>query len=79
MVESINLSSLGNSFQTPQLADFSVNKQSLYDNISDLLLACQAVAGPLADEWAEVRGEALENRLEYARQCAKALETNSSH
>ncbi|CRK48198.1 hypothetical protein BN1723_001455, partial [Verticillium longisporum] len=39
MVESINLSSLGNSFQTPQLADFSVNKQSLYDNISDLLLA----------------------------------------
>ncbi|KAM0334052.1 hypothetical protein ACHAQA_001072 [Verticillium albo-atrum] len=79
MVESINLSSLGNSFQTPQLADFSVNKQSLYDNISDLLLACQAVAGPLADEWAEVRGEALENRLDYARQCAKALETNSSH
>ncbi|KPM46284.1 hypothetical protein AK830_g310 [Neonectria ditissima] len=78
MIESIDLSSLGNSFQTPQLADFGTNKQSLYDNVSDLLLGCQAVAGPLADEWAEVRGEALENRLEYVRQCARALETNSS-
>jgi son of sevenless-like protein len=79
MIESIDLSSLGNSFQTPQLTDFSTNKQSLYDNIADLLLGCQAVAGPLADEWSEVRGEALENRLEYVRQCARALETNSSH
>ncbi|CAK7269251.1 cell division cycle-related protein [Sporothrix epigloea] len=79
MIESIDLSILGGSSQTPQLADFSTNKQSLYDNISDLLLGCQAVAGPLADEWAEVHGEALENRLEYVRQCARALETNSSH
>lgn len=79
MIESIDLSSLGNSFQTPQLADFGTNKQSLYDNISDLILGCQAVAGPLADEWNEIRGESLENRLEYVRQCARALETNSSH
>ncbi|KAK0621483.1 ras guanine nucleotide exchange factor domain-containing protein [Bombardia bombarda] len=79
MIESIDLSTLGNSFQTPQLSDFSTNKQSLYDNISDLLLGCQAVAGPLADEWSEVRGQALEERLEYVRQCARALETNSSH
>ncbi|KAJ2906212.1 RasGEF domain-containing protein [Zalerion maritima] len=79
MIESIDLGSLGNSIQTPQLSDFSTNKQSLYDNISDLLLSCQAVAGPLADEWTEVRGEALENRLEYVRQCARALEKNSSH
>ncbi|KAK4123230.1 ras GEF [Parathielavia appendiculata] len=78
-IESIDLSLLGNSFQTPQLTDFSTNKQSLYDNISDLLLGCQAVAGPLADEWSEVRGQALEERLEYVRQCARALETNSSH
>jgi son of sevenless-like protein len=73
------LSSLGNSFQTPQLTEFGMNKQSLYDNISDLVLGCQAVAGPLADEWSEVRGESLENRLEYVRQCARALETNASH
>ncbi|KAK4143835.1 ras guanine nucleotide exchange factor domain-containing protein [Dichotomopilus funicola] len=79
MIESIDLSLLGNSFQTPQLADFSTNKQSLYDNISDLLLGCQAVAGPLADEWSEVRGQCLEERLEYVKQCARALETNSSH
>ncbi|OIW34007.1 ras GEF [Coniochaeta ligniaria NRRL 30616] len=79
MIESIDLSPLGNSVQTPQLSDFSVTKQSLYDNVSDLLLGCQAVAGPIADEWAEVRGHALEERLEYVRQCARALETNSSH
>ncbi|KAB5570826.1 ras guanine nucleotide exchange factor domain-containing protein [Coniochaeta sp. 2T2.1] len=78
-IESIDLSPLGNSVQTPQLSDFSVTKQSLYDNVSDLLLGCQAVAGPIADEWAEVRGHALEERLEYVRQCARALETNSSH
>ncbi|KOS18569.1 Cell division control protein 25 [Escovopsis weberi] len=79
LIESIDLSCLGNSFQTPQLMDFSVNKQSLYDNIADLLLGCQAVAGPLADEWSQVRGESLANRLDYVRQCARALETNSSH
>ncbi|KAI1757732.1 ras GEF [Xylaria castorea] len=79
VIESIDLSPLENDFRTPQLTDFSINKQSLYDNISDLLLGCQAVAGPLGDEWAEVRGESLENRLEYVRQCARALETNSSH
>ncbi|KAI0024883.1 ras guanine nucleotide exchange factor domain-containing protein [Xylariomycetidae sp. FL0641] len=79
MIESIDLSSLGNSFQTPQLADFSTNKQSLYDNISDLIIGCQAVAGPLGDEWSEVRGESLEGRLEYVGQCARTLEKNSSH
>ena len=79
MIESIDLSPLGNSVQTPQLSDFSLTKQSLYDNVSDLLLGCQAVAGPIADEWAEVRGHALEERLEYVQQCARALETNASH
>lgn len=78
MIESIDLGFLGDKFHTPQVADFSTNKQSLYDNISDLLLGCQAVTGPLADEWSEIRGEALENRLEYVRQCARALEINSS-
>lgn len=78
-VESVNLSSLGNAFQNPQLVDFAAYKQSLYDNISDLIIGCQAVAGPLGDEWAEVRGESLEGRLNYVRHCAKQLETNSSH
>lgn len=79
MIESIDLAVLENSFQIPQLNEFIMNKQSLYDNISDLILGCQAVAGPLADEWSEVRGESLENRLEYVRQCARVLEKNSSH
>ncbi|KAG5983086.1 hypothetical protein E4U55_000842 [Claviceps digitariae] len=79
MIESIDLSCLATRFQNPQLDDFGTNKQSLYDNISDLILSCQAVAGPLADEWSEVRGESMENRLDYVRQCARALETNSSH
>ncbi|KAI2612411.1 ras GEF [Hypoxylon fragiforme] len=79
LIESIDLSSLGDTFQTPQLADFSTNKQSIYDNISDLVLGCQAVAGPLGDEWSEVRGESLEGRFDYVRQCARALEMNSSH
>ncbi|KAI0200449.1 ras guanine nucleotide exchange factor domain-containing protein [Astrocystis sublimbata] len=79
LIESIDLSPLENDFRTPQLADFSINKQSLYDNISDLLIGCQAVAGPLGDEWTEVRGESLENRLDYVAQCARALEQNSSH
>lgn len=78
IIESIDLSLLENNYRSAQLTDLSVNKQSLYDNISDLLLGCQAVAGPLGDEWAEVRGESLENRLDYVRQCARALETNSS-
>ena len=78
-VESINLSSLGNTFQNPQLVDFAKQKQSLYDNISDLILGCQAVTGPLGDEWAEVRGESLEGRLNHVRQCAERLETNTSH
>lgn len=79
MIESIDLSSLGSTTQTPELADYCLNKQSLYDNVADLVQGCQAVAGPLADEWSEVRGEPLENRLELVKQCARALETNSSH
>lgn len=78
-VESINLSILGTSYQNHQLTELSVYKQNLYDSISDLLLGCQAVAGPLGDEWATVRGESLEGRLNYVRQCARQLESNSSH
>lgn len=77
-VESINLAPLGNSFKNPQLVDFAQYKQTLYDSISELLISCQTVAGPLGDEWAEVRGDSLEARLNHVRQCAKGLETNCS-
>lgn len=77
-VESINLSSLGTTFQNPQLVDFSMYKQGLYDNIADLIMGCQAIASPLGDEWSEIRGDPLEARLNYVKQCARRLETNSS-
>ncbi|KAI9765750.1 MAG: hypothetical protein M1840_007184 [Geoglossum simile] len=74
-VESINLRPLGSSPQNPQLVDFAAQKQRLYDSISDLMLGCQAVAGPLGDEWAAVRGDPLESRLNSIRTIAKQLET----
>lgn len=73
-VESINLSSLGSPFQNPQLVDFSVQKQRLYDSTSDLIVACQAVASPLSDEWADSRGTSLEERLNNVRTASRELE-----
>ncbi|OBT50886.1 hypothetical protein VE04_09357 [Pseudogymnoascus sp. 24MN13] len=78
-IESINLSSLGTGFQNPQLLDFTTYKQNLYDIVADLDLGCRAVAGPLGDEWAEVRGESLEDRITYVRNSTRQLETNASH
>ncbi|KAI9894025.1 MAG: hypothetical protein M1814_004795 [Vezdaea aestivalis] len=84
-VESINLSPLGvknphssMSLYNPQLVDFSGQKQRLYDLISDLMITCQAVAGPLGDEWSEIKGEPLEDRLKDVRIVAKQLETCTS-
>ena len=77
-VESIDLAPLGSPFQNPQLSDFSTQKQRLYDLIANLLIACQAVAAPLSDEWAEIRGEPLENRIFEVRNVTKLLETSVS-
>ncbi|KAK4546442.1 hypothetical protein LTR36_002119 [Oleoguttula mirabilis] len=77
-VESINLAPLGSSFTSPQLNDFAEHKQKLYDNTSDLIVACQAVAGPLGDEWSEVRGLSLEERLNRVRAIGRDLDTAAS-
>lgn len=77
-VESLNLSPLGNAFQNPQLIDFTAQKQKLYDLIMQLLLACQAVAAPLGDEWAECRGDPLEERLNEVRVTVRQLEHYTS-
>ena len=77
-VESIDLSSLGTAFQTPQLIDFTAQKQRLYDLLMQLLLACQAVAAPLGDEWAECRGDPLEERLNEVRVTSRQLENYTS-
>ena len=77
-VESINLAPLGSSFTSPQLNDFAEHKQKLYDSSSDLIMACQAVASPLSDEWAEIRGTSLEERLTRVRSVGRELDTASS-
>ncbi|KAJ5121588.1 uncharacterized protein N7515_009549 [Penicillium bovifimosum] len=73
-VESMNLAPLGTSFQNPQLVDFSLQKQRVYDAIGDLVLNCQAVSAPLADEWAELRGDSLDDRVNAVRGVARQLE-----
>ncbi|GIC85747.1 putative cell division control protein Cdc25 [Aspergillus udagawae] len=73
-VESINLAPLGTSFQNPQLVDFSLQKQRAYDAIADFVISCQAVSAPLGDEWAELRGDSLEDRLNAVRSIARQLE-----
>ena len=77
-IESINLASLNAGTSSPQLTDFCAHKQRLYDLIASLVVACQTVAGPLSDEWADVRGEPLENRVQEVRNITKQLETSVS-
>jgi len=77
-VESINLAPLSSAFQNPQLVDFTSQKQKLYDLIIQLILACQAVAAPLGDEWAKSRGDPLEERLNEVRTIVTQLETCTS-
>jgi son of sevenless-like protein len=73
-VESMNLAPLGTSFQNPQLVDFSLQKQRVYDAIGDFVLNCQAISAPLADEWAELRGDSLDDRVNAVRGIARQLE-----
>ncbi|KAI9801577.1 MAG: hypothetical protein M1825_003256 [Sarcosagium campestre] len=77
-VESINLAPVGSGHPVPQLTDFGIQKQRSYDLVSDLIIGCQAVAGPLGDEWAEIRGDPLEDRLFGVRSTARQLETCAS-
>lgn len=73
-VESINLAPLGTSFQNPQLVDFSLQKQRVYDSIADFVLSCQAVSSPLGDEWAERRDDSLDDRMGAVRGITRQLE-----
>ncbi|RMJ26087.1 Cell division control protein [Aspergillus sp. HF37] len=73
-VESINLAPLGTNFQNPQLIDFSLQKQRVYDAIADFVLSCQVVSSPLGDEWAELRGDSLDDRMGAVRDIIRQLE-----
>ena len=77
-LESINLAPLGSAFQNPQIIDFTAQKQRLYDLVMQIILACQLVAAPLGDEWAESRGDPLEDRLNEVRTIVRQLETCTS-
>ncbi|KAF1847125.1 cell division control protein-like protein Cdc25 [Cucurbitaria berberidis CBS 394.84] len=73
-IESINLASLATMPQAQQLHDFSIHKQKAYDIVSELVIACQGVAAPLGDEWAELRGDSLEDRINAVRAISRDLE-----
>ena len=74
-VESMNLAALRSNQQSALIVDFEFQKQKIYDLISELVMACQAVASPLSDEWAEIRGESLEDRMNNVRTVGKDLDT----
>ena len=74
-VESVDLGQMRTQFQHPQLNDFGTQKQRVYDTIMQLMVSCQTVAAPLSDEWAESRGDPLEDRLNEIHSNAKQLET----
>jgi son of sevenless-like protein len=73
-IEQINLASLDMDSQGQQLSEFSIQKQKAYDVVSELVIACQGVAAPLGDEWAELRGDSLEDRINAVRAVAGQLE-----
>ena len=78
-VESVNLAPLRNGFQNPRLGEFGIQKQRAYDAVADFVLACQAVSTPLPDEWAELRGDSLVDRLQAVRHTTRALDNFVSH
>ncbi|KAL8677616.1 MAG: hypothetical protein Q9186_005975 [Xanthomendoza sp. 1 TL-2023] len=77
-LESIDLSLLNTAAPNPQIYEFQCQKQRLYDLIMHLMITCQAVAAPLGDEWAEERGEPLEDRLVGVGKVLRQLETCAS-
>lgn len=77
-LESIDLSPLNSTIPNPQIFEFQCQKQRLYDLVMHLMVTCQAVAAPLGDEWAEDRGEPLEDRLIGVGKVLRQLETCAS-
>lgn len=77
-LESIDLSPLNTAAPNPQIDEFQCQKQRSYDLVMHLMVTCQAVAAPLGDEWAEERGEPLEERLVGVSKVLRQLETCAS-
>lgn len=77
-LESLDLSPLDSTVPNAQIFEFQCQKQRLYDLVMHLMVTCQAVAAPLGDEWAEERGEPLEDRLVGVGKVLRQLETCAS-
>ncbi|KAF2705820.1 cell division control protein-like protein Cdc25 [Pleomassaria siparia CBS 279.74] len=75
-VESINLSSLNSAVQGRQFNEFSMQKQNIYDIVSELVISCQAISAPLADEWSERRGVSLVDRISIVKNIIEELESS---
>lgn len=78
LIDSINMAPLTVTPQHPTLIDFSIQRQRLHDSFADLFMACQSVTAPLADEWTAIRGEPLEEKLNFVRVYVKELENGIS-
>ena len=77
-LESVNLAQVGPVIHGIDLGDFGTQKQRLYDLVASLVVACQTVAGPLSDEWADLRGEPLCDRVQGVQNITKQLEGSMS-
>ncbi|KAI5810996.1 ras guanine nucleotide exchange factor domain-containing protein [Peziza echinospora] len=60
--------------QSPSYVDVVNQKQRLYDSFADLIMACQSLTAPLADEWTYIRGEPLDDRINTIRIYSKEVE-----
>lgn len=78
LMESIDLSEIGLQHDSYQMAEFSLQKQRIYVNLAELVISCQSVAAPLADEWSTNQGDTLEERLSRVRIVSTNLDTSTS-
>ena len=77
-MESVDLSGTGLNMQSAQFGEFSLQKQRVYISFAELIMACQAVSAPLADEWESNRGDTLEDRIDRVRAISRSLESATS-
>ena len=74
-VESLDLSHLRKLADTSQLNDFAMRKQNVYNQLGELVVRCQELAAPLADEWTADRGLPYKDRVERLKNTVKDLES----
>jgi son of sevenless-like protein len=78
-IESVNLAPLCVDNTDPQIREYNSQKQRIYDLTIDVMIACQTVAAPLADEWAEAKRESLEDRMKQVGGVLRELENATAN